>query len=141
MRGVVGKADKQIIKIASILHVFEEWRPYRGRSTEIQFETVRLAWRIFESMIVAYDNAASNNGYSGLQAEVKAVLESIMNQIERKRESISLNALRDLVKNKPVFKSCGRLTSRLKETIIPSMEESDLIVFYDGVVYFNPKLK
>lgn len=141
MRGVVGKADKQIIKIASILHVFEEWRPYKNKSKEIQFETVRLAWRIFENLIVAYENAASNNGYSGLQAEVKAVIETISNQMEKKRESISLTALRDLIKNKPVFKSCGRLTSRLKETIIPEMEDANCIVFHDGVVYFNPRLK
>jgi len=141
MRGVVGKADKQIIKIASILHAFEEWRPYKSKNTEIQFETVRIAWRIFENLIVAYENAASSNGYSGLKAEMKAVMETINNQIERKRDVISLSSLRDLIKNKPVFKSCGRLTARLKDVVLPALEDDDCIVFHGGTIYFNPKLK
>jgi hypothetical protein len=102
---------------------------------------VRVAWRIFENLIVAYENAASSNGYSGIKAEMKAVMETINNQIDRKRDVISLSSLRDLVKNKPVFKSCGRLTARLKDVVLPALEDDDCIVFHGGTIYFNPKLK
>lgn len=140
MRGVVGKADKQIIKIACILHAAKEWADGGSRSTFITDDDVISACAIFRYLIKAYQGAAQSQGYSGEEAEKRSIIETITTRAEKKGDSIGIGQLRDIIKNKTVFRGTSRLTTKLREKLLPQLERENYIVFHNDMIYFNPML-
>lgn len=140
MRGVVGKADKQIIKIACILHAAREWDDGGKRSTIINDYDVISASAIFKKLISAYQSAAQSQGYAGDEAEKRAIIETITTRAEKKGDSISIGQLRDIIKNKTVFRGTSRLTAKLRNKLLPELERENYIVFHGDMIYFNPTL-
>ncbi|MGL5397956.1 MAG: DUF3987 domain-containing protein [Shewanella sp.] len=141
LRGAVGKMDKNIIKLASILHGFENWKPGGRRSRLIELDTVFQARRIFEQLIKAYETTAQSQGYMGAQTEMSKAIDAITRQIERKKTSTSLRNLRDILKSHPVFAGMPKLTEHLKTKVLPDLETANYIVFHQNTIFFNPSLK
>lgn len=141
LRGAIGKLDKNVIKIACILHGFENWKPSGKRSKTVQLEQVMQAHHVYKQLIQAYETTAQSQGYMGAQTEMSKVIDAIQRQIERKKTSIPLRNLRDLLKSHPVFAGMPKLTEHLKTKVLPDLEAANYVVFANGVVYFNPSLR
>ncbi|MGL4754079.1 MAG: DUF3987 domain-containing protein, partial [Aeromonadaceae bacterium] len=141
LRGAIGKLDKNVIKIACILHGFENWKPGGKRSKVVQLEQVMQAHHVYKQLIQAYETTAQSQGYMGAQTEMSKVIDAIQRQIERKKTSIPLRNLRDLLKSHPVFAGMPKLTEHLKTKVLPDLEAANYVVFHSGTVYFNPSLR
>lgn len=141
LRGAVGKMDKNVIKIACILHGFENWKPSGKRSKTIQLEQVMQAHHVYKQLIQAYETTAQSQGYMGAQTEMSKVIDAIQRQIERKKTSIPLRNLRDLLKSHPVFAGMPKLTEHLKTKVLPDLEAANYVVFHQNTIYFNPSLR
>lgn len=141
LRGAVGKMDKNVIKIACILHGFENWKPSGKRSKTVQLEQVMQAHHVYKQLIQAYETTAQSQGYMGAQTEMSKVIDAIQRQIERKKTSIPLRNLRDLLKSHPVFAGMPKLTEHLKTKVLPDLEAANYVVFHQNTVYFNPSLR
>ena len=141
LRGAIGKLDKNVIKIACILHGFENWKPCGKRSKVVQLEQVMQAHHVYKQLIQAYETTAQSQGYMGAQTEMSKVIDAIQRQIERKKTSIPLRNLRDLLKSHPVFAGMPKLTEHLKTKVLPDLEASNYIVFHNSVIYFSPMLR
>ena len=77
----------------------------------------------------------------GAQTEMSKVIDAIQRQIERKKTSIPLRNLRDLLKSHPVFAGMPKLTEHLKTKVLPDLEAANYVVFANNVIYFNPSLR
>jgi hypothetical protein len=141
LRGAVGKLDKNVIKIACILHGFENWKPGGKRSKVVQLEQVMQAHHVYKQLIQAYETTAQSQGYMGAQTEMSKVIDAIQRQIERKKTSIPLRNLRDLLKSHPVFAGMPKLTEHLKTKVLPDLEAANYVVFHQNTIFFNPSLR
>lgn len=141
LRGAIGKLDKNVIKIACILHGFENWKPGGKRSKVVQLEQVMQAHHVYKQLIQAYETTAQSQGYMGAQTEMSKVIDAIQRQIERKKTSIPLRNLRDLLKSHPVFAGMPKLTEHLKTKVLPDLEAANYVVFHQNTIYFNPSLR
>lgn len=141
LRGAIGKLDKNVIKIACILHGFENWKPSGKRLKTIQLEQVMQAHHVYKQLIQAYETTAQSQGYMGAQTEMSKVIDAIQRQIDRKKTSIPLRNLRDLLKSHPVFAGMPKLTEHLKTKVLPDLEAANYVVFHQNTVYFNPSLR
>lgn len=141
MRGFVGKADKQIMKIASILHAIENWQNGGTRSTEIQSSTTDVALSIFKDIVNAYVCAADDLGFTGVESEYKKVESKLQDYASKGKLVVSVAQLRSSLKNVKPFANTNNLTAKLKEVLLPFLEESHICMTHNGKVYINPKLK
>lgn len=142
MRGVVGKADKQICKIASVLHVVENWCEGGPRSKEVQAATVRQAIVIFQQLMQAYSAAADSAGYTGEITELQKIVAVLAKAAGKNQLKIDVRKLRDSIKNMPQFMG-GDLTRKIKEDYLPKLEAHAFCV-YDkktNEIFINPYLK
>lgn len=77
----------------------------------------------------------------GAQTEMSKVIDAIQRQIERKKTSIPLRNLRDLLKSHPVFAGMPKLTEHLKTKVLPDLEAANYIVYHQNTIFFNPSLR
>jgi hypothetical protein len=143
LRGVVGKNEKQIIKIASVLHVIKEWKKGGGRKTEISSDCIFAASMIFNQLLKTYVAAADSKGFSGKQTEINRIIESLKKMASKSKFKTDVRCLRDTIKNSRQFKSLDNLTKRLRNDYLPDLEKLAFIVIDDatGDIYINPYLK
>lgn len=142
LRGVVGKNEKQILKLAAVLHVIHEWAPHGGRGTQIGTNRVFEASMIFNQLLRTYVAAADSKGYTGKRTELNRIIESLTKMAGKNRLKTDIRALRDTIKNSRQFKGMDRITEKLRSEYLPELEKTAHLVF-DGVdtIYINPKLK
>lgn len=141
LRGVIGKADKQLRKLASVLHVADEWATGAGWSTVVSGDTVMRAVMMFSNMIETYIDAADSQGYSGANVELDLVINAIARKAERKGLRMSYRELRDSIKNLPAFKGIPKLTQKIKNEYIPDLIERNVIIADETTIFINPRLK
>jgi len=92
LRGAMGKMDKQVMKIASVLHVIENFKD-GNCSPLIKEPTVQWAYYLFCELAKMYESAAESKGFSGLNAEIKACLKALQNKKDKGTYKISLRQL------------------------------------------------
>lgn len=144
LRGVVGKAEKQVIKIACVLHALKEWAPGAGRSLEISGETMLDAIVIFSQLMQTYTAAADSKGFVGNNSELARLIEYLQSRIEKKKKLwLTVSQLRDGIKNSKPFSGQPGLTKHLREKLLPELEERNYIAIdpNSDVVYLNPRLR
>lgn len=141
LRGAVGKADKQIIKLACVMHGIENWKPGGARSKTIGMNTVVAASYIYNQLCKTYISAADSQGYMGTNVELGKLKEYLAERLSKGRKSISISQLRDNVKRLPQFKGVSNLTSKLREELLPSLVEDGYCVVSKNDIWINPKLK
>ena len=139
LRGVVGKMDKQVMKMSCVLHVAEHWAGDKA-PLEIDLDTVTRADFIFEQLVEMYVNAADSQGYIGELSEIKSVVKSLQRKVEKGQGCITVSALRDLVKKQPIFKGRAKLAAHLKEVVLPIMQERGIVSLVENKVFINPKI-
>ena len=141
LRGIVGKLDKQVFKIASILHCVKEWGPRGKKSKSIEWETTHEAIRIFQMLKETYITAADSQGFSGKNTYEREIIACLSMQASKGKLVRTYAALRDLLKNKPSMNGVSSITSLLKKDILPELERRNICVMTDTGVYINPKLR
>jgi len=142
MQGVIGKADKQILKIASVLHCIDNWCDGGKQGKEISLATVRHASMMFNQLLSAYDAAADSSGYTGEITELQKIVEVLTKYAGKGKFKIDVRKLRDAIKNLPQFSGDG-LTAKIKSTYIPKLERHAYLVFdeVNGDIFINPWLR
>lgn len=141
LRGAVGKADKQIMKIASILHILNEWRPGGGRLLKVPADRVMEATKIYTQLCKTYISAADSQGVMGESAELKCIIERLANMKEKRMTNCSIARLRDNIKSYRVFAGASKLTERLRNDLLPELQHRGYCVLYKNTIWINPKLR
>ena len=80
-------------------------------------------------------------GHSGEQSEIEKLTQYITERVERGKMKITINALRDNLKNTKPFRGTPNLSKRLREHVLPILCEHNFITVANGVIYINPRLK
>lgn len=138
MRGAIGKMDKQVMKIASILHCVENFRDGNCPIT-ISETTVKWAYSLYRELAKMYESAAQSKGYAGELAEVEICLGYLQRMKEKGKLQINLRQLRDAIKNNKVFKGKKGLGDYLKQNTIPMMCKLNYCNYIDETkIYINP---
>lgn len=145
LRGTIGKMDKQIIKIACVLHAAKEWAHDGQKRTIIQEETIQDAFIVFDELLKTYIAATDALGFVGEMSEISYMYELLKKKKAKKpllrpNEFISINEIRSAIKNNTMFKGKPKLTEYLKKTLLPECERHNFCVFNDDKIYLNPML-
>lgn len=141
IRGVVAKIDKQIMKISCILHVMNEWGDKGKKSKVITDETVQWAYSIYDALIDSFVNSASSQGYIGTTVEVEKIKDRLSALAVKGIYTLSVRKLRDNVKTVQPFKGHTNLGQRLKDVIIPELEQDGWAYLNGNDILINPRLK
>jgi hypothetical protein len=140
IRGAAGKADKQIYKIASIMHIAEDWSPNGKKRSKVDDKHVKNAIQIFMELLKTYLSAADDMRISGQVTEVSFVAERIAELSKKKVTSISLARLRDEIRNRGPLKGVSGITEKIKSIYLPELQKRGYLVEHQGTIYINPKL-
>lgn len=141
LRGAVGKMDKNVIKIACILHGFENWKVGGKKSREIHVNQIMQAHHVYKQLIQAYESTAQSQGYMGAVTEMEKVIDVVNRQIEKKKDRMQMRNLRDTLKGSPVFSGMPKLTEHLRAKVLPALEERNFLVVHNDTIFFNPLLR
>ncbi|QDP59269.1 MAG: hypothetical protein Tp136SUR676911_8 [Prokaryotic dsDNA virus sp.] len=142
IRGAMGKADKQIIKIASLLHIAEEWQGEQPRRKPfITVDCVKRAIEIFEQLSQTYIQAAARLGFAGEETEVLCLIEALERYAKKRKMKITVRQFRDAVKNLKPMQNVPNVTQRIREILLPKVEGMGYVAIEDEQIYINPKLK
>lgn len=141
MRGFVGKADKQIMKIASILHAMENWRDNGSKSCEIDTTTTISAIKIFKEYVKSYTAAADELGFTGIESEYQKIEERLQTYADKGKLTLTVSQLRSNIKDVKPFTGTPNLTTKLREVILPVLETNNICVVHNSKIYINPHLR
>lgn len=146
MRGVIGKAEAQIMKIASVLHCGKEWWPGSSFKTMIEKTTMEHASHVYIQLIKCFMIAAENEGIEGKNPEMQVAskkLKDIINNPKKPRQAIKYADFSDSLRNTNPFSLMKNLRKHVKNSLLPNLQSHNYIVFddVDGIVYINPKLR
>lgn len=145
MRGIIGKAETQICKIASTLHIAKEWSRKGNKSHEIQVDEVAAAANIYVQLIKSFVSVAEDEGIAGKTLEMRVSakrLKAIVNDPKKPRTQISYPDFSDSLKNTAPFSSVRGLRKYLRG-LMPDLQNAGFIV-YDkekDFIFINPKLR
>lgn len=140
LTGFMGKADKQIAKIASVLHVMEHWQPGGHKSRKVSEDHVLMAIAIFDELSKTYINAADNMGYVGEKSELTALIEILITKASKNEMKLSIRKLVNDIKRKKPFNGMRNLTRRVK-VVLETLQNNNYIHVENNDVYINPRLK
>ncbi len=145
MRGIIGKAETQICKIASTLHIAKEWAPGGHKNLEIQVGEVSAAANMYTQIIKSFVGVAEGEGVAGKTLEMRVAskrLRTIINDQKKPRQHIKYSDFADSLRNTAPFSSVRGHRKYIKN-LLPEMQELGFIV-HDAekdIVFINPKLK
>jgi hypothetical protein len=142
--GFAGKADNQILRIASVLHASKHWVDGGNKSTVIEMQTIARAKGIFEDLLKAYINIADVMGHTGTNSETNKMIEKLggIKNNSRSKGKISIRELVNQVKNIAPFKNAraSGLTAHIKTKILPMLQKNNYCYVHKNNIYINPKL-
>jgi hypothetical protein len=139
--GALGKADKQIFKIASVLHVIDHWQSLAERKYVIESDYVLRAINIFDDLSQTYIKAADNMGFAGKNSEVGAVKEYLTTQAEKGKLKLTMSQLRANTKSKKALSGVRNLTMRMRDVIIPELISQGYCYLHGNTLHINPRLR
>lgn len=146
IRGTMGKAGEQIQKIASIMWAAKEWAKDGRRRKVIGYKTTKRAIDIFDELSRTYLAAAEDSGCAGLSPKVEIVKKYLAKRCakdikERKLPKITVQQLQQNLKSNKAFASTGKLTTYLREVIMPELIAANVVIMCRGEYFINPKVK
>lgn len=142
IRGSMGKADKQIIKIACLLHIAEQWEgQYATRNPNVTVDCVKNAISIFDQLSRMYVAAAESLGYAGEKPELECVIDTIEKLARKRKLKVNFRQLRDSVKNLKALKNVPQVTKKVRDEILPQLEKFGYVAIDGEEIYINPRLK
>jgi hypothetical protein len=141
LTGLIGKADIQVRKLSSVLHCVEHWIDGGSRSNVIEKKSVLWAILLFKQLSKTFVNASDNMGYVGKRSEIDKIRQVISDSAERGKTKINFSSLRDKVKNVKPFKGSRNLSKKLREEILPILENNHYLIVDGHDIHINPRLK
>lgn len=138
LRGVMGKMDKQVCKIAAVLHGIQEWGPGGSQKKEISDETTMWAIDLFKILSTTFVGAATSEGYAGINVELKKVFDKVVKLSNRGRPVQISNVYQNL-RNTVPFKGSDGFNFKLKDILLPELERMGLVVVIGKKIFVNPK--
>jgi hypothetical protein len=139
MRGAIGKMDKQVHKIASVLHVVEHF--FNGSApVTISVETFKWAYSVYSELAKMYECAAEEKGYTGELAELKAVVTQLSKLTDKGKYEVKPRQLRDSLRNLKIFKGKSSFTNHLSDVLIPRCEALNYCRVFGDVIKINPSI-
>ena len=139
--GFIGKADKQIRKIAAVLHCIDNWQDGGNKGRTISDDYVMWAIAIFSELSKTFINAADYMGYSGSNSEAQKIMSVLSDFAQKGKVKISLTALRDKIRNVKPFRGSRNISAKIKDDLIPQMEMLNYCVLQGQTIHINPRLK
>lgn len=141
LRGAFGKCDKQIRKLAAVMHIAEQWQDGGKRLVKVPVETVSKAIGVYNQLFEAYISAMESQGAAGDEALIDATKEKLRQMVERKkRYEFTIKEFRDSYSKVQPFKQHNQLTSVLRERVLPALVEQGAIATYEDEIYVSPYL-
>jgi len=146
MRGVVGKMDKQVAKIASILHASENYENGAiGRTIELH--TTQKAYRVWTELTEVYIQTADTKGFHGIESQFRTMVEYLQQYVASKgvgKNFIKLRTLISNTKNTRAWKGQVKSTSHFRAYIMPRLAKQNICYYADdeaNTIKINPRLK
>lgn len=143
LRGMIGKMDKQVIRIASVLHVIRNWFSPDGReekSKVISVETTEEALAIFGELIESYVAATTSSGAAGEEVELKKLSEITIDLARQSKGRVSVSRVLEKARKVKPFRAQGGISKKIKERLLPKLESMNMVCVVDSNVYVNPEL-
>ncbi|WEY17701.1 hypothetical protein VC1_41 [Vibrio phage Vc1] len=143
LRGALGKMDKQVIRIASVLHVIRNWFNEEGnqqKAREIEMETMQEALVIFGELSKTYINAANASGYAGDEAEMSKLIEIIIEMAKQNKGITNSRAIYESARKVRPFVGQAGVMKRIEEKLIPMLEDRHYVCNVGKSFYINPCL-
>lgn len=141
LRGVVAKVDKQIMKLSCILHVISEWGDKGEKSKVITEDTAFWAFSIYDALLDSFVNSASSQGFIGKNTEINKIKDCIIRYSEKGKKYMTIQQLKDMIKNVQPFKGHTNIVKRIRNDILPEIEKDGWICVDGSRILINPKLK
>lgn len=141
LTGFMGKADKQIIKLACVLHVIENWSTGGGRSVSVKDDHVIAAISLFGELAKTYIEAADFLGFVGGKSEIIKATDYIEAKAQKGALKIRIRQMVNDLKNVKPFKGTRHMTGKIRDNVLPKLEELNYCVVCEDVIYINPRLK
>ena len=142
LTGFIGKADKHINKLACVYHVVDEWGPKGQKKREVSERAVIRAISVFDEMRKQYARSAIEYGFVGNAIQILAIVEYLRFQVTRnKRLKIQWREFKDGVKGKSAFQGSRNVTKKIKDDLLPILENNYFCRLHKGILYINPRLK
>ena len=142
MRGVIGKMDKQVCKIASVLHGAENFSA-GVTGTTIEKNTVEKAYYIYTELTKVYMQTADAKGFHGLNSQFVAIVKYLQVYCEKNVFAIKLRTLLDNTKRAKSWKNQEKSTSHFRANIMPMLAKAKICWYSDdaSIIYVNPRIK
>ena len=145
MRGIIGKAEAQICKIASTLHIAKEWSRKGTKLHEIGVLEVSAAANIYVQLIKSFVSVAEGEGVAGKTLEMRVAekrLRTIINDTKKPRSQVKYPAFADSLRNTAPF-STVRGHRKYIRALMPDLQDAGFIVYDEAndIIFINPKLR
>lgn len=147
-RGAMGKADKHVCKIASILWVASEWAVTGHKRKEIGLKTTQRAIEIFKELARTYLQETESRGYSGDAPKINATVEYMKKKLQKDLKdakaaktypSITFEMLSNSLRSRKEFANC-QASDVLKAVIMPKLEADGYVIRVRNRFYVSHKL-
>ena len=135
--GVVSKGEKQIMKIASVLHGSYIYQKGVARTAEIPEVAIRRAIGLFDQLISGYVKSAENQGYAGTSPRIERVRRYIEKCLQQRKYRVSLSSITDAVRRDDMFSRCPSVAEVLKNEVLIEMEIQNMVVVSGRNVFIN----
>jgi hypothetical protein len=140
LRGTLGKADKQICKIASILHGVDNWQKANTGPTKVETATVNRAIAMYDQLKDAYVYATDSQGFAGDGAAITLIVEKLRKIADEGDSMTTIRKLYKRVEKSPIFKNASSPTRYIRDTCLPKMIRQGYIAVIEGKIFINPKI-
>lgn len=143
LRGALGKFDKQALRLAAVVHTVRNWYSKNSnpqKSREIDLDTMMEAVAMFHELSKTYLSSAEAAGHAGDKAEMRAIIDVLTKRARNTKGVMKFRSIYDAVRmNKPFVGQAG-VTARIRDALLPQLEELGYICVIGDDVFVNPRL-
>lgn len=144
LRGAFGKFDKQVIRMAAVLHTIRNWTPksngFPDRSTEIDLDTMQEAYIMFSESSKTYLSSANAAGHAGDHAEMNKLIDILIRQGKNGKGVVGVRSLYEAARKVKPFEGQSGVMTRIKDHLLPMLDEKNYTCLIGDKVYINPRL-
>jgi len=142
LRGFVGKADKQIIKLAAVLRVARSYEDNKPIDTKISFYEIERAENILDVLLRTILKFTKERGMTGANDEIEAAKKYCTSLVEAKTIGLSVQRFREKIRGGSIFRSNRNLSKTMEEDVLPMLEALNYCVWdrEKKWLYLNPRL-
>ena len=141
LRGALGKMDKQVIRLASVIHTIRNWQDNNGsvlKGKEIDVATMQEALVMFHELSKTYISAANASGHAGNDAETGKLIDVITRHGKANKGVLSARMIYETIRKVRPFSGQAGVMKRLETVLLPQLEEMGYICQVKDRIYVNP---